>query len=194
MASDRPADLPRARFIINPAAIIVVCAIGLTILGLTILFSASASLTNKLGVNVPYLYVQKQLAGVVAAAVLCFVVSRLDLDFLRNYVWWAAGVTLLLLLLVLVPHVGIAVKGSKRWIGYGGARLQVSEFAKLAMVFCLAHYLLSERSAVSSFSSRISAPPRWWARSASCCCSSRARSGATSCRRSRSAFPVSRCS
>ncbi|MCC6414741.1 MAG: cell division protein FtsW, partial [Opitutaceae bacterium] len=52
-----------------------------------------------------------------------------------------AGVTGLLLLLVLIPHVGVEVKGSRRWLGVGPVRLQISEFAKLAMVFCLAHYL-----------------------------------------------------
>jgi cell division protein FtsW len=36
---------------------------------------------------------------------------------------------------------GISVNGSRRWLGYGSIRLQVSEFAKLGMVFCLAHYL-----------------------------------------------------
>ena len=43
MAFDLPPPAPRARFVVNPVAIIVVCAIALTILGLTILFSASAS-------------------------------------------------------------------------------------------------------------------------------------------------------
>ncbi len=146
MAQAQSADAPRARFVVNPVAIIVVCAIGLTILGLTILFSASAS--YKQG---PYFYLNKQLIGVAAAAVLCFVVSRLNLDYLRTHVWWIAGGTLLLLALVLVPHIGIEVKGSKRWLGLGGARLQISEFAKLAMVFCLAHYLAINQTRLGEF-------------------------------------------
>ena len=44
MASERPAEPLRARSIANPVAVILVCAIGLTFLGLTILFSASVSL------------------------------------------------------------------------------------------------------------------------------------------------------
>lgn len=145
MAFDLPPPAPRARFVVNPVAIIVVCAIALTILGLTILFSASAS--YKQG---PYFYLNKQLGGVAAAAVLCLVFSRLNLDYLRKHVWWFAGITLVLLALVLVPHVGIAVKGSKRWLGLGAARLQVSEFAKLTMVFCLAHYLAINQTRLGS--------------------------------------------
>ncbi|HTB81330.1 MAG TPA: FtsW/RodA/SpoVE family cell cycle protein [Opitutaceae bacterium] len=130
------ADSPRPRFAVNPVAVIVVCAIGLTILGLTILFSASAYFKQG-----PYYYLSKQLVGVVLAVALGWVASRLNLDYLRRYVWVISGTALFLLALVLVPHLGVSVKGSRRWLGYGSLRLQVSEFAKLAMVFCLAHYL-----------------------------------------------------
>jgi cell division protein FtsW len=78
MESERPAD-PRARSIANPVAVIVVCAIGLTFLGLTILFSASVSLKQD-----PYFYLDKQVVGVVAAALLCFVASRINLDYARR--------------------------------------------------------------------------------------------------------------
>ena len=136
MANVPSADHPPARFVLNPAAIITVCAVGLAILGLTILFSASAS--YKQG---PYYYLNKQLLGVLLAAGLCYVTSRLNLDYIRRYVPWLAGFAALLLLLVAIPHIGIEVKGSRRWLGFGPLRLQVSEFAKLAVVFCLAHYL-----------------------------------------------------
>ncbi len=139
----------RARFIANPAAVIVVCAIGLTILGLTVLFSASASLTP----GTPYYYVTKQVTGVALAAGLCFVASRVNLDYARRYAWWVAGAMLLLLVLVLVPHLGYSVNGSRRWLGqaHGGVRLQVSEFAKLGMVFCLAHYLALNQTRIGEF-------------------------------------------
>jgi len=126
--------------------VIVVCAIGLTILGLTVLFSASAHLKRD-----PYFYLEKQVFGVAAAAVLCLVASRINLDYARRLAWWVGGAALLLLALVLVPHLGVSVKGSRRWLGYGSARLQVSEFAKLAMVFCLAHYLALNQTRIGDF-------------------------------------------
>ena len=116
--------------------VIVVCAIALTCLGLTILFSASTSLK---GGPVPYL--DKQVLGVIVALALAWVISRLDLDYLRRYTWWIGGAMLFLLLLVVIPHVGLSANGSRRWLGAGPVRLQVSEFAKVAMVFVLAHYL-----------------------------------------------------
>ncbi|HEY4988165.1 MAG TPA: putative peptidoglycan glycosyltransferase FtsW [Opitutaceae bacterium] len=136
MESERPADSFRLRSIASPVAVIVVCAIGLTFLGLTILFSASVSLKQD-----PYFYLNKQIVGVAIAGFLCFIASRINLDFARRASVWIAALALILLVLVLIPHLGVSVKGSRRWLGYGTARLQVSEFAKLAMVFCLAHYL-----------------------------------------------------
>ncbi len=136
MESDRPAETFRIQSIASPVAVIVVCAVGLTFLGLTILFSASVSLKQD-----PYYYLDKQVIGVVAAGVLCFLASRINLDYARRASVWIGAGSLFLLVLVLIPHLGVTVKGSRRWLGYGSARFQISEFAKLAMVFCLAHYL-----------------------------------------------------
>jgi cell division protein FtsW len=133
--------------LLNPATVILVCAVGLTFLGLTILFSASAWLKQS-----PYFYLKKQLFGVAVAGVLCFVTSRLNLDYLRRYAWWMGGATLVLLVLVFVPYIGQSAKGSHRWIGYGDTHLmQPSEFAKLAFVFCLAHYLALNQSRIAEF-------------------------------------------
>jgi cell division protein FtsW len=134
----------RASLFVNPAALIAVCCIGLTILGLTILFSASASFRQG-----PYFYLNKQLIGVFLAGVVCFVASRVNLDYARRYSWWIAGITLFLLALVLIPQIGIEVKGSRRWLGLGPVRVQVSEFAKLGLVFCLAHYLALNQTRIS---------------------------------------------
>jgi cell division protein FtsW len=134
----------RASLFVNPAALIAVCCIGLTILWLTILFSASASFRQG-----PYFYLNKQLIGVFLAGVVCFVASRVNLDYARRYAWWIAGITLFLLVLVLIPQIGIEVKGSRRWLGLGPVRVQVSEFAKLGLVFCLAHYLALNQTRIS---------------------------------------------
>ena len=146
MAPRASADGSRARFALNPATVIIVCALGLTILGLTILFSASASFKQG-----PYFYLGKQLTGVAGAAALCWVTSRINLDYLRRYVWWITGAMAVALVLVRIPHIGIAVKGSWRWLGVGPVRVQVSEFAKFALVFCLAHYLALNQTRIGEW-------------------------------------------
>jgi cell division protein FtsW len=143
MRSKHGDDTTPSGSLVSPATIIIVCALGLTFLGLTILFSASAWFKKG-----PYFYLNKQLIGVVAAGVICFVVSRLNLDYVRRYAWWIGGGCVLLLALVLL--VGVDVNGSRRWLGYGSVRLQVSEFAKLGLVFCLAHYLALNQTRIGN--------------------------------------------
>ena len=128
MPRESSAASKRTLSIANPVAIILVCVVGLTFLGLTILFSASVSLKQD-----PYFYIEKQVIGVAAAALVCFVASKVNLDYARRASVWIAVGALLLLLLVLIPHIGMSVKGSRRWLGYGAARLQASELAKLAV-------------------------------------------------------------
>ena len=147
MASERPAEPFRARSIANPVAVILVCAIGLTFLGLTILFSASVSLKQD-----PYFYLDKQVLGVRGGRP-ALLPREQDQPRLRapGVGLDSARLALLLLVLVLIPHLGVSVKGSRRWLGYGAARLQVSEFAKLAMVFCMAHYLALNQTRIGDF-------------------------------------------
>ena len=145
MVHDVPApDTHRARFAFNPAAVIVVCAIALVFLGLAILFSATVSFKGG-----PYSYLSKQIFGVGMAAVAAFVISRMDLEYARRHVWLVGGAAIFALVLVLVPHIGMSVKGSRRWLGLGPLRLQVSELSKVALVFCLAHYLALNQTRIS---------------------------------------------
>ncbi len=132
------------RSFVNPATVIVIIAVGLALLGLTILFSASAWL--KTG---PYFYLNKQVFGVLLAVGLCFVMSRINLDYARRYAWWVLGICAVLLFLTLVA--GIKVNGSRRWLGFGSLRVQVSEFAKLGLVFCLAHYLALNQTRIGEW-------------------------------------------
>ena len=99
----------------------------------------------------PYSYLNKQIVGVIGAAFVAFVVSRIDLEYARRHVWLVGGVTALLLIMVTIPGLGISVKGSRRWLGFGPIRFQVSELGKIAMVFCLAHYLALNQTRIGEF-------------------------------------------
>ena len=147
MVHNVPAPDPhQGRFTLNAAAIIVVCAIGLVFLGLSILFSATVAFKGG-----PYSYLGKQIVGIIGAGLVAFVVSRIDLEYARRHVWLVGGVTAFLLVLVAVPGLGISVKGSRRWLGFGPIRFQISELGKVAMVFCLAHYLALNQTRIGEF-------------------------------------------
>jgi len=112
---------------------------GLMCLGVAFIYSAtmvneSASLT--VWYNQPWL---RQIIwyglGVAAAASLCLV----DYHILARWSLVAYGATILLLLAVFA--VGSMRFGARRWIDLGFFLLQPSEFAKLAFIFAMAHYL-----------------------------------------------------
>ena len=85
--------------------------------------------------------------GVGAAALL--ILARVDYRRLRTIRGPLVVGTLVLLVLVLVPHFGVTAGGSSRWIGFGQLRLQPSELMKLALAVFAAD-LLTRRTDRSS--------------------------------------------
>ena len=73
----------------------------------------------------------------IAAAVVAFQVPLRAWQKLAPYLFIAGAV---LLVLVLVPHVGKSVNGSRRWLPLGVINIQPSEFMKLAVVLYAASY------------------------------------------------------
>jgi len=91
----------------------------------------------------------RQLVYLLLGFIVMWVVSRIDFRFLCRYSWWLYGGSLLLLLVVLV--LGRVIGGSQRWIEFGTARIQPSEFAKLALVLALADATLRVRMMMNWF-------------------------------------------
>lgn len=130
----------------QPVWIVLICALALTCLGITILFSSTVSLRTD-----PYFFLKRQLIWLGIAVTVGWVVSRLDLDRFRRYAWILGGLTLLALVAVKLPGIGVRVNGAQRWIDFGALRVQPSEFAKIAMVFALAHYCAINQRHLQTF-------------------------------------------
>ncbi len=79
-------------------------------------------------------------------AAMCVVVMRIDYHRWRRSAPLLLAGSVLLLMLVLVPGVGMNVNGASRWLGYGPFSLQPSELAKLAVLLFVAD-LLARRAA-----------------------------------------------
>ncbi|HYG33531.1 MAG TPA: FtsW/RodA/SpoVE family cell cycle protein, partial [Clostridia bacterium] len=89
--------------------------------------------------------------GITAGATVCLVDYR-SLSRWAFVVYWF---TILLLIAVLIPGIGTTHGwGAQRWIDLGFFQFQPSEFAKLAFIFALAHFLsrpLEELRILSNF-------------------------------------------
>ncbi|MCM1042965.1 MAG: putative lipid II flippase FtsW [Corallococcus sp.] len=114
--------------------------IVLVVIGLVFVFSASYySAQNDYGNR--YYFLFKQLIGALVGSIFMFLFSKIKLDFIKKF--WVAGViiSVVLLLLVFVPVIGIENYGARRWIGFGGFSIQPSEIAKFAFVLFCAVYM-----------------------------------------------------
>jgi len=81
----------------------------------------------------------KQIIWIVGGLILMWLATQIDYHTLMGQVPILYALTLALLIGTYL--VGATVFGSRRWIGYGGAKFQVSEFAKLVIILLVARYL-----------------------------------------------------
>ena len=132
---------PNSSWRIPPIGLfIILIVVGLTFLGLVILFSASQSMHDD-----PTVLLRKQLIWLVLATIAGGIAMMVNLEALREYAYWLAAGSVLLLALVLIPGIGVEVNGARRWMDFGFMRLQVSEIGKLGLIFSMAHYLATYR-------------------------------------------------
>jgi cell division protein FtsW len=122
----------------------------LNLIGLVFVLSASA-VTALYEYGSSWYHFKRQLIWVGLGSVAMVGVLRID------YHRWRARTNLLLLgagalmVAVLVPGLGVNVNGSSRWLGYGFARIQPSEFAKLAVLLWVADLLARRADKVGNW-------------------------------------------
>ncbi|MFZ5752977.1 MAG: putative lipid II flippase FtsW [Bacillota bacterium] len=119
----------------SPDIIIFFTVMLLLALGIIMVFSASYYDTLE---KDPYFYVRKQMTWGIIGVIAMIIMMKIDYFRLKPLINLAFVVTLILLVLVLIPHVGVEVKGSRRWINLGFTNLQPSEIMKLCMVMFVA--------------------------------------------------------
>ncbi len=105
---------------------------------------ASASYYTADNGNGDYAMVMRQLVWLAAAVVLGLCCCVMDYHVLLRWRWHLLAIaTVTLALCYYEPHIGIKINGAKRWIGLQAlglksARVQPSEFAKVALIIALA--------------------------------------------------------
>jgi cell division protein FtsW len=136
----------------GPDTVIVLAILALTALGLLVVYSSSAmgDYLSRNGDTFATLGPQLQWAAVGLAGM--FVAMRVDYRWLRLASLPLLIVAGILLILVLVPAFQVEVGGSAQWLKLPGLpAIQPGEFAKLALVVYLAHWMARRGTAVGGF-------------------------------------------
>jgi cell division protein FtsW len=129
----------------------LVAVAALLALGMTMVLSTSYLYSQERYADGTYFF-RKQMISMVVGAVLLIVCSLLSPGFYRRFAYPLLGVTFMILVLVLIPGVGAARGGARRWIMLAGFAFQPSELAKLAMIVYLAHSMAKKESMIRTFS------------------------------------------
>ena len=145
--------------------------LGLLLAGLIMVYSATIGLPDspRFANYAPTHFVMRHLLSIVIAIAVSAVVTQIPMATWERIAPWLFVASLVLLILVLIPHVGKVVYGARRWLPLGIMNFQPSELAKLAITLYASDYMVRKMDVKEHFF-RAVAPMAvavaWWA----CCC------------------------
>ncbi len=118
------------------AYILFLAVLGLLVIGIVMLFSTSAYARDSHG-DV-YFFIKRQAIWIGIGLVGCVFAALVNYQFWQKTWWLWFAVALAALALCYIPHIGMRINGSRRWVGYGPITFQPSELAKIATIMFLA--------------------------------------------------------
>ncbi|PWB78887.1 MAG: putative lipid II flippase FtsW [Candidatus Methylomirabilota bacterium] len=112
-------------------------------LGIIMVYSAGAIKAGE-KYDDPFFFLKRQMLWALIGVAVMFWAMNRDYRTFQSYVFPLFLLSLLLLVLVLVPSIGVKVNNARRWIRLAGISFQPSELAKLSIVLLMAK-ILSKR-------------------------------------------------
>jgi cell division protein FtsW len=114
-------------------------ALGIVLLGLVMVTSASVSIASQES-GQPFYYLERQLFLTLIGAACAALVFSIPTELIERAAVPLLAVGVALLVIVLVPGLGHAVNGSRRWLRLAGGNFQVSELARVLVLIYIASY------------------------------------------------------
>jgi cell division protein FtsW len=131
--------------------ILLLAVLALVTLGLVMVYSASAIMAQE-KLQDSFHFFKRQLLGASLGFVAMAMALKLGYRRTARLAYPLLLLTLVMLLLVLIPHVGTVAGGARRWIRLPGVSLQPAELAKFAWVVYLSYSLAKKKEKVATFS------------------------------------------
>ena len=126
-------------------------------LGALMIYSSTAVVTPSMAKKdvTQFFYFKRHLFTMLLGFVALFTAYKLEPDTLKKIALPLLVFSLLILVLVFIPGMGISAGGSKRWLKLWPSTFQPSELVKLSMVIFLAKYMSTYHYRTDSFVSFI---------------------------------------
>lgn len=135
-----------------PALLLV--TITLLSFGFVTVYSASAVLAQSKGAA-DYHFLVRQMAAAVAGLIALALAALIDYRRLRLLAWPLLLATIALLVVIILPgteSIAPRLNGGRRWLTLGGAQIQPSELAKLALIIWTAALAVKKQDKLNSLS------------------------------------------
>ncbi len=115
-------------------------------MGITMVLSASSPMSLST-TSSSYTYVSKQAISAVLGIAVMLIISKIDYKIYSKFYKIIWIVSIIALLAVLIPGIGVSVKGATRWINFPiFGSIQPSEITKLGLIIFFAAYLTIHRN------------------------------------------------
>jgi cell division protein FtsW len=127
--------------------------IALLGLGVVMVYSASIAMPDspKYASYRDWAFLVRHLVSLVIATVTALVAFRIPVSTWERYAPKLFLISLAMLVVVLIPHIGKGVNGARRWIPLGVTNMQPSEIMKLAVTIYAANYTVRKQEYMHSF-------------------------------------------
>ena len=126
---------------------LILAACGLASLGVIMVASSSIAIADGQHVGSFY-YLIRHLVFLTLGVALCGVMMRTELSWFERNAFSLLLFSIILLLLVFVPGLGMRINGARRWIRLGFVGFQSVEAVKLLFIVYIASYLVRHESSV----------------------------------------------
>jgi cell division protein FtsW len=124
--------------------------VSLSLFGLVMVFSASHA-TALADYNDSFYFLKRQMGWLGIGFVVMLIFAYADWRPIKRFAGLLFALSLIPLILVLVPGLGINAGGASRWISLFGIPFQPSELAKITLIFYAAAFLSRYRDAVGDW-------------------------------------------
>jgi cell division protein FtsW len=138
-------------------SILMYVSFSLLLIGFVMVSSASLHLGAKINNDTLY-YPERQFIHMLIGLAAAIIVAYRPMHFWKEYGTKAFIASILLLLIVLIPGLGVKVNGSVRWLNIPGFRIQVSEIVKFFTVIFMANYVTRQQKTVQESSTGLFKP------------------------------------
>ncbi len=141
----------------TPDIILLLVTLILVTVGTAMIYSSSSIIALEKFKDSQY-FLKKQILFVSLGLILMVLMTKIPYAQLKKVAYPGMLLSIILLVILLIPGVGIRRGGAMRWLNVGGISFQVTEMVKIAIVVFLAHLLARKASQLKNFSKGILFP------------------------------------